>query len=292
MLHILLTILKIIGIIVLAILGILILLLCIVFFVPLRYELTAESKGKLENTKLNLTFHWLLHLFSGWVIYTEEKLDYRIRVLWKKFSEDDLDKNNESTKDSEEESKEEVEDVVDKILEKTDPEKIVDNVLEKADPEKIVDNVLETEKDTFDEKTSENKLDKLKCTIRKVCDTIKMVLEFLKGEAHIGALARIKRELIRLLVSLKPKVLKGSVRFGMEEPYQTGQILAGLSVLYPFYGDNVEVYPEFDQKILEGDVYLKGHIRGIHAVRMVFNIIIDKNVRTTIKDVKTLFESN
>lgn len=292
MLHILLTILKIIGIIVLAILGLLILLLCIVFFVPLRYELIAESKGDLKNTKLNLTFHWLLHLFSGYVIYNEEKLDYRIRVLWKKISGDDLNKNNESTEDSEEESKEEVEDVVDKILEKADPEKKVDDVLDKADPEKIVDSILEPEKEASDEKTSENKLDKLKCTIRKVCDTIKMVLEFLKGEAHIGALGRIKSEVIRLLVSLKPNNLKGNVRFGMEDPYQTGQILAGLSVLYPIYGDNVEIYPEFDKKILEGDVYLKGHIRGVHAVKMVFNIIIDKNVRTTIKDVKALFESN
>ena len=83
MLHILLTILKVIGILILAILGILILLLCIVLFVPLRYELTAEAKGDLKNTSVRFRFHWLLHLFSGKVTYLNEKLEYKIRVLWK-----------------------------------------------------------------------------------------------------------------------------------------------------------------------------------------------------------------
>ena len=294
MLHILLTILKIIGIIVLAILGILILLLCVVFFVPLRYELTAESKGDLKNTQLKLKFHWLMHLLAGYVIYSEEKLDYKIRVLWKNILGDDLGRSEDSQKNSQEESNEEItpDDIVDSILDKADPEKIVDKVLDKTDPEKIVAHVLGAENEAFDEKVSDNKLDKLKCTISKVCDTIKMVLEFLKGEAHLGALKRIKSELIRLLISLKPKKLKGKVHFGMEDPYQTGQILAVLSVLYPIYGENVEIFPEFDQKVLEGDIYIKGHVRVIHAVKMAFKIIIDKNVRTTIKDIKVLFESN
>ena len=45
MLHILLFVLKIIGIIITAILGILVLLLCIVLFVPYRYEIKGRSEG-------------------------------------------------------------------------------------------------------------------------------------------------------------------------------------------------------------------------------------------------------
>ena len=51
MLHILLLILKIIGIIIAAILGILVLLVCVVIFVPIRYEARAEFDGTLQGVK-------------------------------------------------------------------------------------------------------------------------------------------------------------------------------------------------------------------------------------------------
>ncbi len=280
MLHILLTILKIIGVILLAILGLLILLLCIVFFVPLRYVIEAETKGDLSSTNVKIRFSWFLHLISGQVTYLEEVVDYKIRILWKNIT--DVEKR-EETKETE----------ISAESEKGDSEEFVPDISSESaegasEETSIPENVDEKQTET----TKESKFQKIKCTIKDVCDKIKMVLEFLKGEPHKLTLSRVKKEVIRLLISLKPKKLRGKVRFGMEDPYQTGQILAALSVLYPVYGDNVEIFPEFDQKILEGDVYVKGHVRGIHAVKMVFNIIIDKNVRTTIKDIKTLFESN
>lgn len=282
MLHILLTILKIIGIILLAILGILVLSLCVVFFVPLRYEINAETKGDLPSTKVKIHFSWFLHLIAGQVTYLEEEIDYKIRILWKKISlkETEVETPAESVVQSSEEAKESVSEA-----------KTVETSKEDLD-DAFAESSSDTSSDTSTETEGQSKLQKIKCTIKDVCDKIKMVLEFLKGEPHKLTISRVKKELIRLLVSLKPKKLRGKVRFGMEDPYQTGQILAGLSVLYPVYGDNVEIFPEFDQKILEGDVYIKGHVRGIHAVRMIFNIIIDKNVRTTIKDVKVLFEGN
>ena len=284
MLHILLTILKIIGIILLAILGLLILLLCIVFFVPLRYEIIAETKGDLKTTKLELKFSWLLHLIAGQVTYLEEELDYKIRVLWKKITE---------TEPAEKPAEEVVDEVSEEQTEKPEEESPIDSSESLEEAEATDESVENTAKvDEKEEKVRESKFQKIKCTIKEVCVKIKMVLEFLKGETHKLTLSRIKKEIVRLFVSLKPKKLRGKIRFGMDDPYKTGQILAALSILYPIYGGNVEIFPEFDQKVLEGDVYVKGHIRGILAVRMLFNLIIDKNVRTTIKDIKALFENN
>ena len=277
MLHILFLILKIIGIILLTILGILILLLLIVFFVPLRYQVTAEFAGDLKKSKLEVKFSWFLHVLAGKVTYMEEKLDHKVRILWKTISED-------SVKESKSSKKEE---------KNIEPDEIDDKVSKKAETEKTVEKTSDDKpKEESKEKPSESKIDKLKCTIQKVCDTIKMVLEFLKAEAHVGAFGKIKKEIIRLLISLKPKKMHGKIRFGMDDPYKTGQILAVLSALYPIYAENVEIYPEFEEKVLEGNIYIKGHIRGIHAVVMAFRIILDKNVRTTIKDVKSLLESN
>ena len=72
MLHIIVLILKILGIILAVLLGIIVLLLCIVLFVPVRYEISAEFPGKLENTTAKVRFSWFLHLIAGEAGYTEK----------------------------------------------------------------------------------------------------------------------------------------------------------------------------------------------------------------------------
>lgn len=285
----LIVILKIIGTILLAILGIIILALCVVLLVPLRYVISAESKGNMETSRLEIKFHWLLHLFSGRVLYENQELNYKVRALWMKLADSEEEaKPSQKTKEAEEISEEIVTEDTSTNESKVEAEPKAESVAEtEAEPTEEVKS--ETKAESKKKESKENKLEKLKCTIKNLCDKIKMVLEFIKDEAHINTLTRLKKEFIRLLKFLKPKKLKGKVRFGMEDPYVTGQILAVLSVFYPFYAERVEIYPEFDQKILEGNLYVKGHVRGIYALIMAFNLIIDKNVRTTIKDVQALF---
>lgn len=85
MLHILLLILKIIGIIFAVILGILVLLVCIVVFVPVRYEIKAGCAGNLDDLKVKGRATWLFRLVRADVVYKEKKLKWRVRVAWKKF---------------------------------------------------------------------------------------------------------------------------------------------------------------------------------------------------------------
>ncbi len=84
MLHILLLILKIIGLIIAVILGILVLLVCVVLFVPVRYDLEAVSTGTVTRTRVKARVTWLLHLFRADVCFEEKQLSWQIRVAWKK----------------------------------------------------------------------------------------------------------------------------------------------------------------------------------------------------------------
>ena len=61
MIHILLMILKIIGIILLVILGLLLFVLLVVLFVPVRYKLEGAWHGKPEGV---LRAGWFLHILS------------------------------------------------------------------------------------------------------------------------------------------------------------------------------------------------------------------------------------
>lgn len=84
MLHILLLILKIIGIIFAVILGILVLLVCIVVFVPVRYEVRAGCTGNPADIKAKGRVTWLFRLIRADVCYKEKKLKWRVRIAWKK----------------------------------------------------------------------------------------------------------------------------------------------------------------------------------------------------------------
>lgn len=84
MLHILLLILKIIGIIIAVILGILVLLVCVVLFVPVRYDLEAASDGTLARTRMETKVTWLLHLVRVDLRLEDKKFAWQVRVAWKK----------------------------------------------------------------------------------------------------------------------------------------------------------------------------------------------------------------
>ena len=82
MLHILLLILKIVGIILAVILGIIILLLGIVLFVPIRYEISAKCDGTIESLKAKVKATWLLHLLRADILVKGKKLKWQVKAAW------------------------------------------------------------------------------------------------------------------------------------------------------------------------------------------------------------------
>ena len=71
----------------------------------------------------------------------------------------------------------------------------------------------------------------------------------------------IKKELKELIKEITPVKYDVNVRYGCEEPYMTGRILGVLAVVYGITGVQFNITPEFEQKVLEGDIYMKGRVR-------------------------------
>ena len=78
MLHVIFTILKVLGLIIAVILGIIILLLASVLFVPIRYKIKGQYYEKATG---DARLHWLFHILNAWVGYNEEGLRIRLRVM-------------------------------------------------------------------------------------------------------------------------------------------------------------------------------------------------------------------
>ena len=157
MLHILLLILKLIGIILLVLLGILIVTLCIVLFVPAIYRI------EVKNKKIEIKASWLFRLLYAFYVVDGKYKEWQVRIGWKKL-------NNEGNGET----------FIDKESEKEENVTRVD--IEEAVPEEA----FEKNENDSKKKQSKNKkiqkrkkkwFEKIKCTIKKICDRIKQRLK-------------------------------------------------------------------------------------------------------------------
>lgn len=338
MLHILLLILKIIGIIIAAILGILVLLICIVLFVPVRYEIAGKCDGNLDSLKGRAKVTWFLHLVRADICYKSGKVKWRFRIAWKKRTnrpenvEKEIKKaeknEGKDVEKDEEELREEFHESVEEQEKADETASETPEVYRKEEPESIEEVHQKEEHQSTPEACEEEKtgyreevpvheeaasgkrngisekiksicekiktlIQNIKCTFRRFCDKIKVLLEkkdkivtFIHDEVHVSAFLKTKKELFKLLRRLRPKKTKINLEFGFEDPYRTGQALAGISLLYPFIGESAVIEPDFEKKVLKGMLYIKGNIRFCHLAAAAWNLLWSKDVRTTYKHIK------
>ena len=286
MLHILLGLLKIIGILLAVILGIILLVVLVVLFAALRYEVTATADNDIKSLNADISFSWLFRLISGYVKYQEEKVDWQVRIAWKKLNVPKEDNAHPVNADVEEIAKDVIENSEDTAKEITT--EVVNEV-----KEEVSQNRTETVNTVKKAKKKTKK--KIGCSFQKISDKIKEITDlkdkivaFLTAETHKKAFQKLLKELLRLLKKLKPKKLKANVEYGFEDPYKTGSILAYLSMLYPFYGDNINIVPRFTEKVIKGDIFIKGRIRISYMANMGIRLILDKHIRLTIKEIMKL----
>lgn len=134
---------------------------------------------------------------------------------------------------------------------------------------------------------------KFKCTTEKIYGKIKETSEkkdelttFITTPAHINTLKKGKQEAIKLLRRMAPRKVTADIRYGFEDPSLTGRVLAGLGILYPFLGDQIQITPDFQEQVLEGNIRIEGRIYAVYLVMMAVKLLLSRDVRQTIKDVK------
>jgi hypothetical protein len=275
MLDVAFLILKILGIILLVIMGILLIAISVVMMFPAQYRIVADAAGNLERTSLVAKMYWLFHLVSAEASYKNGQFDWKARFFW--MTESDIesfafqDKSQESTENHTEEYKE---------IEKAEyyKEELTEEKKQKKD-KRIKKS---------DKKFLKKWIEKIRYTFHKICDKIKKILkvkdeilEFVQNETHRSSFRKLKNEIFLIFKHYRPRKMKGYIRFGFEDPYHTGQTLAALSLVYPFYGKDVDVHPEFEQEILEGHLVIRGRIRVVHLLRLVSLWIFDKDIKQT-----------
>lgn len=279
MLHILLIILKILGILLLVILGIVLFLLLAILFLPVRYQ--AEGQKDAKSLRGSAGLSWLCHLISFKVRYEEGKNDYSVRICGIPVLKiQDYFQNRKNTRQKQSVKPEKPrESVRSKESERTEPHPV------KPDSKELPPVKPEPEKE---KKKDRDFFAHFRLTVQKICDKIEKIKLILKSERFKNAKIFAFRELKKLLCHLKPTKLQGTLKFGTADPCTTGELLAAAGIFYPLYGEHFTIEPHFEDKMIEGNVWIRGRIRGIVLALIAWKAFRNRDIRYLIKKFKQL----
>lgn len=287
---IILTILKIIGIILLSILALLVLLIGIFLFLPIQYQVKAEKNAEKASGCLYLS--WLFHIFRVRVEFgSKSGVAYSVKLLFFQVFPR-VEKKHKIKENSNNNS-------IQKKAERCEnPTK--ENVLSEKFPERNHEIRTEEPKENPQTKSAAkkktivqlflDKIRKLKFTFYKIYDKIKEICsgyekfkQFVSSEELKGSLKFLNEQKKYLVRQLKPDRADAYVHFGTADPALTGEILAVLSIIYPFYGYQLEVVPDFEQVCLEGNIYIKGRVQCYVMLLTAWRAYKNKYIRKMIE---------
>lgn len=316
MLHILLTILKIIGLILLVVLGLIIFLVVCILFVPIRYKADIAYDKKL---KLTVKVTYLLHFISLYYDW-DNRSEVSLRVCGIKTHFLDKDKKEENKKyDEDTKMFEEMSEDIRRNEEKNElPDKF--NGLKKfLHDEKAADENF-TEEKQHEDKTAGDKttddaaaedthrssvikriIKKIKAffykikyrfkvicgTIKKICRSVAELKAFLTDEGTKEAFRFVKKEVAVLLKHIRPRKIKGYIHYGFDDPSVTGRILGFIYMLSGGTHKSFQINADFEDKVLEGEVHVRGYVQIYVLLIIAWRLYKNENLKEVLERRRT-----
>lgn len=311
MLHIILLILKIIGICLLCLIGLLLLCIGLVLFVPVRYRASGSYIEK--QLKLLGGVTWLCHIISVRIFYDGEKQEDKSRVLVKIFGIAIMDTAKKKTKKAKE-PKESVLEVPkkpphEKVAEKKEKTKSrLPEIAQKpkAEVKKNEEKKSEEKKDeaarvehTKSKKSLLAKLtafrQKMSDAFKRLCDRLETInqkkdklMDILFSEENKKTFILLKRSIFKLIRHILPRRIEGWIHCGTDNPEKTGRMLGWLAVFYPLYAERLKIAPDFEKEIFETKFLAAGRIQAFTFVSTGIKIMLNKDLRRIISEFKHL----
>lgn len=293
---VLLSILKILGIILLCILGLLILLIMLLLFAPVSYRIRGETRQ--GQTTLKVHGAWCLMALRFSFLMEQGKQLAVLKIFgikaWKYPSDEKSKKKLEKKKVKKKQKKksgEKSHKEPEKDLEQNPPAVMQEEQTEKQHEQK---RQKKTHKKKFVSvfgkisRTIRSIVEKIKAIpqkLKNIGSKIKKVNQWIQDEQNRSAVRFALGKVIGLLKKYGPKHMKADVAYGMEDPAATGQVLAVLSVLPFLYYDKVSIMPDFEAErfYIEGSWDIRGRIQVIHLLKAAIQIWRNPDVKHFIK---------
>ena len=291
--HVILQILAVIGIVLLVLLALLILTVLAVLFVPIRYRASGEKEADRIEGVAAVSFLYPFLSFKWQRAGNENRWALRLLGIKLKSSRK-ADKGKVAEPEKTDKGKAE------ETAQAAKPEKAAEPVKEEKQPATpSVQNAEAEDAARQAEETGTQKTDrgssekKARFTISGLCDKMEKIRdnveyykERLTAEENRLFLKRTKERIFAVLKSIKPKVLTARVVCGTGSPDTTGYVCAVYGMLYPVIEDRISFTADFENKVLDGELYVIVKVRVVTLVRHGIKILLDKQLKVFLKEMK------
>ena len=296
---VLVTIAKVIGIL----LAVLVIVALAILFAAVRYC----GKISFDDKKAQISIRWLGVVLRVPILITEKDLQWKVRVFGVPILRSDgAHKKRRSKKSSapkaQKRKAEKAAETVQKTQESSKQEKKALSVnLEKSPtaPEQEKQIAPKQTTDQREEQSAFRQADerekkprgirqlflwlqnviKIVRKMKKKVHSVQDLVDILRSDAGKAFICIVKENVIRLWRHRQPRHFRGKVIFGTGDPCSTGELLGVLALFYAWYGNGVQIIPDFEQKRIEGNVSFRGRIRMITLICIAWRIIKNKDGR-------------
>ncbi|MCI8957050.1 MAG: DUF2953 domain-containing protein [Eubacterium sp.] len=303
MIHILLMILKTIGIILLAILALCLLIL----FFPVTYQVRGQLNE--NNYQISVRCGWLFHLihFGGKFTNRENKARLRIFGVPINLLKEKIKNESKEKKSSDNKVEKEVLQVNEQLQGNTSDEKTEQTQQKQSDYQEKEqqeegnnkpDDIIEDKKTLVDKIRNfigtthewmqkavtflKNALKNLKATYNKAKEFKAFVTANTTKEAyHYG-----KEIVLKAIKHIFPRKIRADVQLGFEEPDITGKVLGYIAMFFAVFHINpkkISIEPYFDKNIIKGNIKIKGHFLIGVLLIYVLKFYFKKEIHDIIK---------
>ncbi len=284
---IILSILKIIGIVLACIVGLVLLLVLLILLVPIRYRFSGD--GMNADIQADGKASWLFGLLSASIRFAEKKLLYRVSVAGislkkgdllnpEKIEPDETDLESQILK-PQKDKKEEKEAAALEVQNKPEPEAKTE--IEEEKEKEIEKEDLSDRIEHFFERLSE----KYEGLIKKLEQTEAVLTSKVTGRA----VKKVKEQLFHILNHIKPKKIAGNINFGLEDPANTAIIYGTIDILAIAMSEGkLIITPEFYQKGISLDMVMQGRILIGYLLVCALRVFFNKDVRRVVRVVRRM----
>ena len=284
---IILSILKIIGIVLACIVGLVLLLVLLVLLVPIRYRFSGD--GMNADIQADGKASWLFGLLSASIRFAEKKLLYRVSVAGISLKKGDLLNPEKSVPEETDMETQILKPQKDKEEEKKAAALEVQN---KPEPEAKT----EIEKEKEKEKEKEDLSDRIEHFFEKLSENYEGLIKKLEQTEAVltskvtgRAVKKVKEQLFHILNHIKPKKIAGNINFGLEDPANTAIIYGTIDILAIAMSEGkLIITPEFYQKGISLDMVMQGRILIGYLLVCALRVFFNKDVRRVVRVVRRM----
>lgn len=282
---ILLTILKVIGIILAVVLGLLLLIILAVLFVGISYRLEGAYS---EEVSVKARVAWLWRLIYVRFSY-EKELDFVVRIFGIPIiTKKRLDKKKAKKALTAEKKEDNIsdEDVEAAMSDNISTQQLTkDELPQGSKTEASADDGAWKAAEEVDSRPKKPEIKKTMNKIRSLIDKVKAIATDENNKAYFKKVLHLLKGILKKL--LIPKKHYIYVHYGSDDPGSTGQITGYVAMAQAAIPLNLCFVPEFGEEALDVKGYIYGKIRLISLVIPALKIALDRRLRRLLKQIKS-----